>query len=167
MTNTKEVKNYYTDDKLNKGYAKSINKPRDSNPDSPLPPIEVISAYEEIYPGTLEKILKIAEKEQERRFEVEKITASAHERSRRLGALFGVLSIAIISSAAVQISQKDLNTAIIFACIAFASIFGIALLSTIKSGSRPNRFRAENNFNNTQGNYSDKKKFFRRNRRKY
>lgn len=162
----KEVKNYYAEDKLNKGYsATSLNKiTNSSNPESLLPPVEVISAYEEIYPGTLEKIIKITEKEQERRYEIEKITHAAYERSRRLGALFGVVSIAIISSAAVQISQRDLKTAIIFSIIAFASIFGISFLSTIRSGFKPNKYRSDNN-SNYSGNNADKRKFFKKGRR--
>ena len=156
----REVKNYYATDKLNRGYKIEDEKavlteevvnayPKtEKKYEFLLPPTEVIAEYEALYPGALERIIKIAEKEQLKKHETEKAILSANEISRRIGGLFGVLAIAIISSASFQIAQLNLVTSIIFSAIAFGSIFGISLISylRINTGYRANSRYQSNRF---------------------
>jgi uncharacterized membrane protein len=203
----REVKNYYATDKLNRGYKmedeKAVLKEEVAN-SSPklekkyeflLPPTEVIAEYEALYPGALERIIKIAEKEQQKKHETEKAILSSNEISRRIGGLFGVLAIAIISSTSFQIASIDLFTSIIFSAIAFGSIFGVSLISYLRmnTGYRGNNRYQNNRFKgpykegfkdsasknekystssadkafDEKPNFSDKKKFFKSKRRKF
>ena len=178
---TKEIKQYYTEDKLNKGYSIAESELKTDQPKSDLkkfeyllPPIDVISQYEEIYPGTLEKVLKLAEKEQEKRFQIEKLIIAAEERSRRAGKFFGLLSLTVISAATYEISLKDSTMATLFCAIAFTSVFAISLFSYFSSmpslkSARPVKFASPEKNSTENSNIaskpkSDKKKFFKRSR---
>lgn len=66
----KETKKYFNTTRLNKGYL-SYNDRREDDVhivkrkyQHILPPIDVVNEYENLYPGTLEKMIKIAQKEQ-------------------------------------------------------------------------------------------------------
>ncbi|MCZ6901463.1 MAG: DUF2335 domain-containing protein [Rickettsia endosymbiont of Ixodes persulcatus] len=67
----KETKRFFNkNNRLNKGYAKtfSVNEPDDNfyrkKFEHILPPIDLISEYENIYPGTLQELIHMAQKEQ-------------------------------------------------------------------------------------------------------
>ncbi len=148
MSEKKEVKNFYSNDRLNKGYPKDsevdIQKKQVETPlpgrkfESFLPPIEVISEYEAISPGILNKIVKMAQLEQEQRFAMEKATSIANEKARKLSAILGVMAVAVISAASVKLAEIDIKTALLFAGIAFGSVFGISLLSYCKGSKYRN-----------------------------
>ena len=65
----------------------------------PLPPAEQIRAYEEVLPGSADRILSMAERQQEHRLNLEKVTVNeAANRSwwgLRLGFIIAVLVIAV------------------------------------------------------------------------
>ena len=139
------VKNFYSNDRLNKGYQEVLEKSETSEKpqgysrdlltkryESLLPPMEVISEYENISPGILEKIVKMAQLEQEHRFALEKVALSSNERTRKLATIFGAMTVSIISASTIMIAQSDSKTALIFASIAFTAIFGISLLSFLR-----------------------------------
>ncbi len=163
VSKTQEVKNFYSNDRLNKGYpkleeAEIVSKQSDISPppshpgkrfESFLPPIEVITEYEEFSPGILNKIVKMAQLEQEQRFAMEKITVLANDKARRLSAIFGLMAVTVISASAVKMAEIDIKTSLLFSMIAFGSIFGISLLSFIKSSKyrndRSRNFSSHNN----------------------
>jgi len=74
----KETKRFFTkNNRLNKGYAKtfSVNEP-DNNFyrkkfEHILPPIDLISEYENIYPGTLQELINMAQKEQVHKHDID------------------------------------------------------------------------------------------------
>jgi len=163
VSKTQEVKNFYSNDRLNKGYPKPpetevVSKQSDISPPSShaakrfesfLPPIEVITEYEEFSPGILNKIVKMAQLEQEQRFAMEKITILANDKARRLSAIFGLMAVTVISASAVKIAEIDIKTSFLFAALAFGSIFGISILSFIKSSRyRNDRMRNFSSHNN-------------------
>lgn len=165
VSKTQEVKNFYSNDRLNKGYpkleeAEIVSKQSDIAPPSShpgkrfesfLPPIEVITEYEEFSPGILNKIVKMAQLEQEQRFAMEKITIMANDKARRLSAICGLMAVAVISASAVKMAEIDIKTSLLFAMIAFGSIFGISLLSFIKSSKyRNDRMRNNMQYNNNK-----------------
>lgn len=76
--NMKETKNFFTkNNRLNKGYSKPLNSREQDNNfyrkkfEHILPPIDVMSEYENIHPGTLEKLINMAQKEQTHRHALE------------------------------------------------------------------------------------------------
>lgn len=167
MNQNKNIKNYYHNDKLNRGYIEEENSSNvsvDKNQDTsfPLPPIEIISEYESIYPGTLDKILKLTEKEQEKRFLIEKAQLASNEKAQKLGRFFGVLIVAIICSTTYQIFLKDPIYSMIFAAIAFGAIFITSLLSCSKREDRGFRhFKKAPDFRKHK-NTGDRKQFFKK-----
>jgi len=61
----------------------------------PLPPPGVIKQYNEIIPGSAERILKMAEKEQEHRFEMNKQTISIDKWGQRYAFLIATLGLSM------------------------------------------------------------------------
>lgn len=157
-TNKKEVKNFYGNDRLNKGYVEesaevvAVEKPaiiatNTRRYDNFLPPIEVLTEYEEFHPGTLEKILKMAEAEQKQKFLMDQAASIAYEKSRRLGALFGMFTAALICVTTYKLSEKDLVTGLIFSLAGFGAVFGLSFASMFRRPSFENRNRHHHNRN--------------------
>lgn len=141
MTKTKEMKKFYSEDKLNKGYSNLSTNNLESKKTSDqfsdvLPPLEVIQEYEELYPGTLDKILKLAEQEQNQKYQIEQVNISARERGYRMGALAGIFSLIIISSASYKIATVNSQLSALFFVSAFIAVFAISFLSYIKNAPK-------------------------------
>lgn len=130
------VKKFYSDDKLNKGYSTKKDKNIPSIID--LPSLDLLERYEEYYPGVTKKIMQLAEEEQKKKYALEKAIIAANQRSERLGAFFNLLVIVSICSATYKISETDINSALSFAAIAFGSIFAISLFSYLRKPTRSN-----------------------------
>ena len=103
----KETKKFFDTNRLNKGYTKVSNyKQTDTNIirnkyTHALPPIDIIAEYEEMNPGTIEKILKMAEKEQNHRFALDIKAADDHKKALNCGRQSAITLVAIISIACV------------------------------------------------------------------
>jgi uncharacterized membrane protein len=159
-TNKKEVKSFYGNDRLNKGYVeeqveitgveKAPTSPVSRKYDNLLPPIEVITEYEDIYPGTFEKIIKMAEAEQKQKFLMDQAASIAYEKSRRLGALFGMFTAALICVTTYKLAEKDLVTGLIFALAGFGAVFGLSFASMFRRPSHENRNRHHHNRNRNE-----------------
>lgn len=152
----KEVKNFYGKDRLNKGYSNNENDHGENINELQkkyeylLPPVSVISSYEDIAPGTLQKIVAIAEKEQEHKHAIEKMSMIAYEKARRLGALFGLTIALSISYVTFEMSKFSVNKSLVFAAIGFGAMVAMTLLTPAKR-------------NNYEGN-KDRKNFHYRKR---
>lgn len=104
----KETKSFFTkNNRLNKGYAKvfSVNE-LDNNFyhkkfEHILPPIDVVTQYEDIYPGTVEKLVNMAQKEQAHKHEIElqnlKIKEKVAKLTRVCLTIFGIFSFLVLS----------------------------------------------------------------------
>ncbi|ADE30060.1 DUF2335 domain-containing protein [Rickettsia prowazekii] len=87
----KETKRFFNkNNRLNKGYAKtfSINEP-DNNFyrkkfEHILPPVDLISEYESIYPGTLQELMHMAQKEQAHKHAIDLKNLKIQERIAKL-----------------------------------------------------------------------------------
>ncbi len=168
----KRMKTYYGNDRLNRGHKveteiknyaeKTAEENISLKYEYLLPPIEVLSGYEEIFPGTLERILNMAKKEQELKYELEKCSLLVAEKVKKLGIIFAFLIICVICTSAACIAYTDLKTALIFSLIAFSAVFGVSLLSKFSSGRN---FRY-NNRNKTyyQNNQDGKSRYNNRNK---
>lgn len=169
----KESKTYFSqDNRLNKGYSndKDTNKEPDQSFfkrkfDGIFPSVETICSLEEIKPGSLDKIINIAQKEQEHRHAMEKTNAEIYSRARRMGNFFGLITVAIISFATVEIARQGNNSlATIFCVSGFLAIFGVSLLSYIKAANlkkerndrRPQQNNKNFSRNNNHNNYRHK-----------
>ena len=139
----KENKLYFgKNNRLNKGYAShnSTNnnyEEKDSysqKVNASFPPLNIIKSFEELSPGSIEKIIKLAEKEQKHRQEMEKTNSAIYEKLRKLGMFFSFLALIIISFVTLKLFYKGFNWgAIIFAITSFAGVFGVSLFSYFKT----------------------------------
>lgn len=143
-----EIKKFYSDDKLNKGYSKETKNEAIFASTNILPPVSILSQYEEFQPGITKDIIDLAKQEQEKRFAVEKATIQAHERAEKLGSVISLLSLIVICSAAYKISCVDVSTSIIFSAIAFSTIFLISIMGYLGRYSSKGHNHRRNNHNN-------------------
>lgn len=99
----KKVKKFFNTqtDRLNKGYEQKLHRnnklPFESiighkNFERILPPIDLISQYEEIYPGILEQLVEITKQEQRNKLAVELASIESNNRTVR----FGYISVALV-----------------------------------------------------------------------
>ncbi|KJW04329.1 DUF2335 domain-containing protein [Rickettsia sp. R2] len=103
----KETKRFFNkNNRLNKGYAKtfSVNEP-DNNFyrkkfEHILPPIDLISEYESIYPGTLQELMHMAQQEQAHKHAIDlknlKIQARVAKLTRICLLIFGICLVVSI-----------------------------------------------------------------------
>ncbi|ASX27677.1 hypothetical protein BA173_02030 [Rickettsia sp. MEAM1 (Bemisia tabaci)] len=102
----KETKSFFTkNNRLNKGYAKSFHSNEiDKNFyrkkfEHILPPIDTVTEYENIYPGTLEKLVNMAQKEQAHKHEIElqnlKIKEKVAKLTRICLTIFGIVAVLV------------------------------------------------------------------------
>lgn len=131
----KESKKFFDNNRLNKGHNRLSNsRQSDANIirkkyQHVLPPIEIIEHYEELNPGTLEKLLDMAKREQNHRHSMDLMAMEKHDKATQLGRVFALVFVAFISitSLALVIAGSLLIAAIFafsaFACITIVSYF--------------------------------------------
>ena len=128
----KESKKFFDNNRLNKGYGKVINfHQSDANLilkkyRHVLPPIEMIEQYEELYPGTLQKLLDMAQLEQNHRHARDLLEIDGQDRAAKLGKMFGLILVAIISLGAIIL--VTLGSALIGALFA---LFGFSCITIV------------------------------------
>lgn len=131
----KESRKFFENNRLNKGYSRIVNFNRSDQGvirrkyKSILPPIDLIEEYEELYPGTFEKILDMAQKEQNHRHSMDLLEMERHNRATKLGRLFSLLYVAIISFTTLILALSDnVAVAAMFAIASFAVIVVVSYL---------------------------------------
>lgn len=143
----REVKSFFIEDNsLNKGYTHN-NRLQEVQSSAyyqklqqNLPPVDVIAAYEELYPGTLEKVLAAVEKEQKHSHDCDLIHNKFNIKAAFMGRMFGFFSILTISYVTLSLARSDmLIGGLIFAFVAFAGIFGVSLISA--RANKPKSFK--------------------------
>jgi uncharacterized membrane protein len=130
---TSEVKNFYGTDKLNKGFseeeAKLHIKASANSLKEHLPESGIFAAYEEIKPGTIEKILEIAKEEQKRKIKLDEAALNINEKIQKLGVVSGLLALVIICATTYKIAMIDINSGLIFSGMSFLAIFSVSITS--------------------------------------
>lgn len=131
----KENRKFFENNRLNKGYSRIVNFNRSDQGvirrkyKSILPPIDLVEEYEELYPGTFEKILDMAQKEQNHRHSMDLLEMERHNRATKLGRLFSLLYVAIVSITTLILAFNDnAPVAAIFATASFAVIVIVSYL---------------------------------------
>lgn len=125
----KERKKFFDNNRLNKGH-KKLSNPVQSDVNVVrkkyqhiLPPIEMLEHYEELNPGTLDKLLDMAQKEQNHRHSIDLITIEKYNKATKLGRMFSLVFVALISITSLMLVLFGSTfVAAIFAFSAFACI---------------------------------------------
>jgi uncharacterized membrane protein len=125
----KERKKFFDNNRLNKGHKKLSNLSQsDANVvrkkyQHVLPPIDMLEHYEELNPGTLDKLLDMAEREQSHRHSIDLIAMEKHNRANTLGRVFSLVFVAFISITALMlVIAGSIFIAVLFVFSAFACI---------------------------------------------
>lgn len=142
--NMKETKKFFDTNYLNKGYTKiSTNKPARGKSGGSnhlykhiLPPMDIISEYEELSPGILEKIVAMAQKEQNHRHSIELHNTEKYTKASEMGRKSALILVAIIAVAVVILAfGGHYMVASILAISAFGAI-GVASSSCKKLSNK-------------------------------
>jgi uncharacterized membrane protein len=137
----KEIKTFFTkDNRLNKGYSKISNiRELDSSFyrkkfEHILPPIDLISEYENINPGTLAKLIDMAEQEQHHKHAIDLVNLENYNRAQKMGRIFALIFIGLIclTTICLTIFGKIL-IALVFSCSAFLAIGITSVISANKA----------------------------------
>ena len=137
----KEIKTFFgKDNKLNKGYVKTINVRENDSVFYQkkfahiLPPIDVINEFENIHPGTLARLMDMAEKEQNHRQALDLVNLDSQARAFKMGRYFTLMSIVaacVTTIALVVIASAYIG--IVFSIVAFLAISVISLFPMKKN----------------------------------
>ncbi len=136
----KDSKSFFTNNnKLNKGYLKISNPKEHDNTFyykkfvHILPPIDLIEEYENIYPGTLTKLITMVEKEQIHRHQMDIKSVESYESFIKKGRISSIIFMIIVCITTIVLAVLEhFMIASIFIISVFLGI-GIALfLSSIK-----------------------------------
>lgn len=157
----REVKTFFSQGNgLNKGYAAEVDPSNNEDENSianiarrkmaqNLPSADLMTSYEEMYPGTFEKLLKAVEKEQAHRHNAELVNIQMYSRASAMGRLFGFFVICAIGYTTFQLAINDMLTgALIFAGLAFAGIFGVSFMAYCRTSGRSYNDRRRNSDRN-------------------
>lgn len=95
-----------------------------------LPPPSVLQAYESMSPGSVNRLLDMAEREQKHRHEWEKNQLKAQIKTHRLGQFFSLVSMAAIVFGAIHLTRLgNTQTASYIAIGGFVTLILCALIS--------------------------------------
>ncbi|MCC8417994.1 MAG: DUF2335 domain-containing protein [Rickettsia endosymbiont of Bryobia graminum] len=138
---------FSSNNRLNKGYSKSTNQTESNNRfyskklGNILPPMDLMEEYESIYPGTIARMIAMAEKEQEHRHKKEKQNILAYAKNIRTARIYVILFLIISAISTGLLARESVYVASIFAISLFLTIsIGIFLIS-YSSGNRRERNR--------------------------
>lgn len=81
----------------------------------PIPPPQVLKGYEDILPGSADRILKMAENQQQHRIEIEKKAISSQSENSKRGQIFAFIVFILCSFIGLAFAYFDMKT--------FAGIF--------------------------------------------
>jgi len=147
MKNSTEHNSNYQDYNKKNGYDYN-KKDRDEGPKKRshflLPPPAILEAYEQMSPGATDRLIEMAENEQNHRHAWEDKALSSYVLSNRLGMIFGsFVAIMIISSSIYLAQNGDNKTAIAIAAFGFASltVSSLVTLKVRKFERKPRKLR--------------------------
>lgn len=175
----REVKEFFGEENsLNKGYSedklyrdeKLENKIYHQKLYQNMPPIDIIAAYEDLYPGTLAKLINAVEKEQSHAHLQDRLHIQTNMRSQMIGRIFGLSTIIIIGWVVLSLAkEKMIVSGLIFALMAFATIFGVSFILGKNSRSNYNRYDKNTLGSKAEYQQNEQKPFkgYKNSRRKY
>ena len=160
----KDNKKFFYNNRLNKGYSKIYNNHQtDLNIgrkkyQSMLPPIDMIEEYEELYPGTLDKLFDMTQKEQNHRHSLNLLEIKNHAKATALGRICALvfISIVVISSLILAL----LGFIVLSALLISTSFISITIISYFYSNKQQkyNKFQKFTNKAHSQVKKTSKNK---------
>jgi uncharacterized membrane protein len=161
----KETKIFFDTNSLNKGYnnnnTTSLHKQSEIKiPNNKykhlLPDVDIMAEYEEMSPGTINKIFDMAKIEQDHRHSIDLINIENHTKAIKMGRIFALALVLIIATATIILASSGYY--IVSAIFSVASFATIGTVSIIQSRKRfNNKFIHKNyNHNNKINNYKTK-----------
>lgn len=136
----KDSKKFFYNNRLNKGYSKIYNNNQtDLNLakkkyQSMLPPIDMIEEYEELYPGTLDKLFDMAQKEQNHRHSLNLLETKNHAKATALGRICALIFISMIAISSLSLAL--LGFILLAALLITASFISITIISYYHSNKQ-------------------------------
>lgn len=124
------------------GYSGSRDKRHDNRPHNILPSPGILESYEEISPGSVNKILEMAKQEQDHRHAWENKYLKSMSYTTRVGQLLGfALAIILIYSALALHNDENIMLAavIVFSGFAFLMIAALTSANSRRHINRPKR----------------------------
>ena len=135
---------FYKNNYLNKGYQtidttsndNSINSSLESKP---LLEPKILEIFESAHPGSISKIIAIAEREQKHRHGYEISNLASYARARMFGQMISFISLLIIAYVTMNmVLNGNTNMAIMFSSLYFISVFSISIFSYLCHRNRKN-----------------------------
>ncbi len=144
----------------NKKDKKFNNRPQHGNPYNILPPTNVLEEYEDLAPGSVDKLLTMAKKEQDHRHEWQENHLLVHGKIHKWGQIFAFVYNVILLFVVIYIANTGNSNLALNLFIVNAILMAFALLVTfverrIMNRRPPRRFPqkpAGNNKSNYKGN---------------
>jgi uncharacterized membrane protein len=130
----KESKHFFAkNNRLNKGYFRAGHRESDNNFqrkkfDHVLPPVDLIEQYEDIHPGTLAKLMIMAEKEQRHRHQLDIKNIKIYENATKKGRLTAIIFMFIMSITVLILTILGHFMASVIFTISVFLIIGIGLV---------------------------------------
>jgi uncharacterized membrane protein len=113
-----------------------------------LPPIEVISEYEALYPGVLDRLIKIAEKEQSAKHALDVQELESRMKAIKRGQNFGIIALLALCVVTIFIGILGETTmhAVLFFVLGVFPLYLVSLMSYRKlnkldGGYKEDRYR--------------------------
>lgn len=148
----KETKDFFANNnRLNKGYSKVRNLKESDQSfyrkqfEHVLPPLDIMEEYESTYPGTLAKLISMAEKEQSHRHQMELKSLETYKNMTQKGRISAIIFAIIVCITTVVLAVLGyLMLAGIFAVTVF-SVIGIGtFLSSTRFSKKPYNKKIDN-----------------------
>lgn len=130
-----EIRSFFVEDNtLNKGYAAELNTGQKWSPrkkvNDILPPPDILAVYEDMHPGTFEKILAALDKEQQHQHHMHELSLKMQLKAAKMGRIFALLIVAVISYTTLEFAKADMLVGgLVFAAISFTCMCVIFLLT--------------------------------------
>ena len=167
----KETKKFFDNNCLNRGYSKVSNFKRNDTRSMSnqyqhvLPPIDMMEQYEEVHPGTFDKLFDMSEKEQNHRHSMDLLTIEKYNKATCLGRVFALVFVGIISIASLMlVIAGSVLAASIFASSAFASIAIMSYLYSKNPMNKGFKHRPNSHSDNRRKPYSGNRNLPRKRR---
>jgi len=117
-------------------YKKNNNKFRNNKPNNILPPSYILEEYEQIAPGSAEKIIDMVDIEQDHRHKFENRSLSSYIINYRIGQILFSFNLIIIFYAAFYAYQEINDKILAYLIIIFGYLIQVIALISNKSRKR-------------------------------
>lgn len=110
----------------------------------PIPPPELLEGYENILPGSADRIIAMTERQQNHRMDLEATVVTSNAKDARLGVIFAFILGLLVIGGGIAIILMDKGVAL---GSAFSFVGLATLLSTFVYGTRSNSKERQNKNN--------------------